>query len=385
MSFSFICSGCGQPIAVADDYRRNKIQCPVCGVIVPIPEDRPAPRETPVVPTPRRARQEPVAKPRTEITARPEPVAQPRDEIPQPEPEPVIEEHQPPVYVATPTPTDPRVPCRRCGRPVRRQRECPSCDAFPEEEPATATLGEAGSIPTLEIPTEEDETTPYLLEGGELRLCPECKKEMEPESVVCLACGFHQRRRKKLARKYEPLVRRWETDYRLENRLMAFFVLQGISLTVSAGFLLGGAELSAIVPPWLVLTLLSSFLFGTYARLDLLREPSGRVHLSKTWRICFVQQATQPIPLHGYEGLVSGRASEAGSWEHAVFFLLMPTVIPAFLWWYYAINKVVYHVALARDHGYPAVYLFQGWSEAQRDDIALTLSDVAGLRYTPGC
>src|SRR5919108_614621 len=37
MSAAVICQGCGQPVAVPEDYRRNKIQCPACGVICPVP------------------------------------------------------------------------------------------------------------------------------------------------------------------------------------------------------------------------------------------------------------------------------------------------------------------------------------------------------------
>ena len=37
MSASVICHGCGQPVPVAEGYRRNKIQCPACGVICPVP------------------------------------------------------------------------------------------------------------------------------------------------------------------------------------------------------------------------------------------------------------------------------------------------------------------------------------------------------------
>src|SRR5579862_6489411 len=37
MSFTIICHGCGAQISVADDYPRNKMQCPECGVMCPVP------------------------------------------------------------------------------------------------------------------------------------------------------------------------------------------------------------------------------------------------------------------------------------------------------------------------------------------------------------
>src|SRR5262245_35811118 len=37
MSATVICQGCGQAFDVPEGYARNKIQCPGCGVICPVP------------------------------------------------------------------------------------------------------------------------------------------------------------------------------------------------------------------------------------------------------------------------------------------------------------------------------------------------------------
>jgi hypothetical protein len=47
-------------------------------------------------------------------------------------------------------------------------------------------------------------------------------------------------------------------------------------------------------------------------------------------------------------------------------------------------HKIRFHAALATDHGYPSVYLFDGWSEAQMKDIAHTVADATGLPLEQG-
>ena len=37
MSRSVVCHSCGKRLEVADDYRRNKVQCPGCGVMCQLP------------------------------------------------------------------------------------------------------------------------------------------------------------------------------------------------------------------------------------------------------------------------------------------------------------------------------------------------------------
>ena len=67
-------------------------------------------------------------------------------------------------------------------------------------------------------------------------------------------------------------------------------------------------------------------------------------------------------------------------WEWLVLvFMLTLGIIPGILWWYFTMHKVRFHAALATDHGYPSVYLFEGWSEAQMQDIAHTVADATHL------
>jgi len=232
---------------------------------------------------------------------------------------------------------------------------------------------------------DEDDGQPYLVEGGEQRLCPHCHKPLEADAVVCVACGFHLRKRKKVARTYEPLVRSWETNVPLRQRLAAFLAIQGPSLVAGVlGAVLAGGGLLVFLGTWFCSGMMLAFLLGTYERLDLTRDRRGRVNLTRTWRICFVPLQPAPIEVRGYEGLVNGRADESGFWEWFIFLTLLPAVLPALIWWYYTIHKVTYHVALARDHGYPEVYLYKGRDEALMNDIAATVRDAAGLHWEQG-
>jgi hypothetical protein len=125
---------------------------------------------------------------------------------------------------------------------------------------------------------------------------------------------------------------------------------------------------------------MTSFLLGTFDRLDLVRDDRGKVTLTKTRRICFFTAYALPIDVRGHEGIVTGRSNEVTGWEWLVFFfLLVSGIIPGLVWWYYIIHKITFQAALARDHGYPAAIVYQGWDEAQMRDIAVTLSGAAGL------
>jgi hypothetical protein len=98
------------------------------------------------------------------------------------------------------------------------------------------------------------------------------------------------------------------------------------------------------------------------------------------WRACFVPLPPQALDWRVQEEIVTGQAREVQFWEWLVFFsLLVSGILPGILWWYFTIHKIRFHAALAQDHGYPSVYLFEGWSEAQMKDIAHTVADATHL------
>ena len=378
-----ICEGCGQPVPIPDGYRRNKIQCPSCGVIVPIPEavrreastaepSRPAP-----APPPPPADQEPEAiewspdeeKPRRppRRTPRIEPVDDaPDDGRPPPRKAPVVEM---------------RFPCRRCGTLVRRQGECPSC--HPEKFPAPAFPINL----SLDEPDEEEEDgSPYEVEGADEVKCPKCTKMLPPGSVLCVRCGFHLKKRKKVLKTYQPMDRVWETNYSLPTRIVLFVVSQVLSGALGlTGVLVADADPWVFACSSLLFAVMMAFLLGTFDRIRLTRDTRGRAELIKTWRIAFFALQPQRTVVRGFEGILSGRNQDSSFWEWLIFlFLFISGIVPALLWWYYVIHKDRFHVALARDHGYPEVLVYKGWSEMQMKEIAFTLRDASGLRFETG-
>src|SRR4051794_16535926 len=203
MSATVICHGCGQSFPVEEGYRRDKIQCPGCGVICPVPESSgkaaagksagkgggPAPgREAPPdreneaadflrdneFDSPRSNENDPEAI-TTSPGASPPARRKPRRARP---PVPKVEEsdgnpHRPP-----PKPVETWYNCRRCGGKVRRQGECPSCDG-----PQPTSDESAPAVPNLSLDEEpvrfqdEEDASPYETADRDLPICPSCKKQ----------------------------------------------------------------------------------------------------------------------------------------------------------------------------------------------------------------
>jgi hypothetical protein len=371
MSAAVICQGCGQPVPVPEDYRRNKIQCPACGVIclVPAGARSDAPKK-PAAPEP---------EPSYDEAFKDEPALE-ESAAEDTAPSPAARTEEPAVRPKRPAaPKEMLFPCRRCGRMVRRQRECPVCDA---PEPLIPGL------PNLSLddgpPDEDDDPSPYKVEGGDLPVCPACRKLLDAGAVVCVSCGYHLRKRKKLVKQYQPIHRRWETNYPLRPRLALFLVLWSLTLATHViGLSLTGGP-SGYLASLFVFTAMASFVLGTYDTIELSRDRKGHVTLIKTWRAFFFPLLPERLYITGHSAIVTGRNSESGFWEWFVLLCLLPSVIPAFLWWYVAIHKIMFHAALARDHGYPAVMVYKGWSEEQMNDIAQTLATATSLPWDRG-
>src|SRR5262249_57039262 len=120
-------------------------------------------------------------------------------------------------------------------------------------------------------------------------------------------------------------------------------------------------------------------------RVDLVRNTRGRVQLTKTWRICFMPQPTRTIALKEYEGILTGHRRDVDFWDWFMLFMLLGFgLIPGVIWWFYAIHKDSYYVALTRDHGFPDLMLYRGWNQARVLEIATTLRDATGMPCSGG-
>jgi hypothetical protein len=255
----------------------------------------------------------------------------------------------------------------------------PPSDVLPQPVTAVSAPPTYASVYLWPNPEDEESSDPYAVADTDKPRCPECAAVLELGSVVCPRCGWDQRVRRKHVQEYEPVVRRWDSGLAPRKRY-AFFLagqLGTLAVGLTGSWLLG--QTSAFLLPWLVFSALMAFLLGTYDRLDLTRDRRGRVELTKTWHICFFRRPPRRIDLRLYEGISTLKDREAGVLEWLVFFMFLPGVIPAFIWWWVAIRPETLTIALTRDSGYAEEILYRGWNEAQAVDIARTLADTCRM------
>jgi hypothetical protein len=388
MGVTFLCQGCGTRTAVPDDYQRKKMQCPACGVMCEVPAAAPKkgpdkrPSRRAVEPPPAPAgigwdEERPVATSIPAASASPPPIAEP-----------------PP---AVPPPTQPAVvPCPQCRQPVQvpadlggLQVRCPRCGVVVAEPAAWGTAGARPRPPAAAnaglVFADEDDGQPYAVTGGEKRPCPECKRTLAPDARVCDQCGFNlETGRKPPDKVHEPLERHWEAGLPFARRLRLFFILEAVLVGVGLVGVILGAPLAAFVMSCLFIASLLLFLLGTYDRIDLERNRRGRVRLTKTWRVCFRTWSTESVPWRECDSIATGTTFEVDVWDWVLLLTLLSFFcIPGFVWWY-LMHKVSYFVALTKDHGYPAVALYKGWSEEHMQEMVRTLHEVTGLPLEGG-
>lgn len=372
---SVICQGCGLAFEVPEGYSRNKIQCPSCGVICAVPAG--AARAGPA-PRPRKRESAPEDE-AAKWLCDPDPAFEP----------PAVElpDLPPPAVVSSPPRPAPEmlVSCRRCGRKIKRQRECPVCDVGVDEplspEPIRPVSLELDEPETL-MPVDEEDASPYVLADKLMPTCPKCKKDLATETaVVCTACGFNLKTRKKATKTFEPIARAWETNLPLPTRLAWFGGVVGVHFFLLGLVALGGGNVWAFLTSLPLLALTMAFILGTFDRIELTRDTRGRVRIIKKWRFCFVPVAPRVTEVYGFEGIVTGQYCDAGFWEWFIFVWLFPVgIVGAIIWWYLVIHTPNFHVALAKDHGRADVFVYRGQKLEQMREIAEAICAATGLR-----
>lgn len=377
MSATVLCSSCGNPLKIPREYKRRKLQCAACGVMCELPP--------------------------------PGSLEDPAESFPEPPPAtPLVLEDLP---VATELPPKPAAPaklrpgkkgrrlivtCRFCGEQVRiavgsngEPGPCPNCGSavrLPPPVPKAAPPRPVQPPVVREtdadvVFTPADDGNPYPLIGGRDVVCPQCRRRLPAETVVCTLCGLNLRTGETPPPKtYEPVDMTWEVGMPLPKRRLIFLLAQAAVVPFAVlGLFLHGSWF-VVFFPWILFLGLTAFLLGTYDRIELTRNTRGQCKLIKVWRVCFFERPPVNLRVTEYEGIATGVDSESGCWEWFIFFTLLGfAVVPAVIWFYMSIHRDTFFVALARDHGFPELMVYRGGSEEQMREIASTLHEVTGL------
>jgi hypothetical protein len=195
-------------------------------------------------------------------------------------------------------------------------------------------------------------------------------------ATVCSGCG-HDLEAKRREKTFAVVLEHWEAGLPAPLRVGIFLACQGLAviILVMAAY---NDELEGAVFSWFVFTGMLAFLLGTYDWVDLTRNQRGRVVLTKTWRICFVPRPPITFRLSEYEGVATGRDHAADFWDWMVFLTLLGMgVIPGLIWWYFAIHRDRFFVALTAYHGAPEYYLYRGLDEEHMKRMAAVVTEVA--------
>ena len=368
MSVPIICDGCGGRLAVPEDYARNKMQCPHCGVMCVIPP-RSAAKKKAVV-------SQPVEEPRFDD-----------DEEPA----------KPTTFTTAPAPaTKGLVTCRKCGESVRppapqrgKKRQCPVCGAaLPEPVARAQQKPKAPAVPPppdefagAVIDDDPDSGNPYGAADPGARRCPGCTDMLAPEVAVCVRCGFDLRAGRKVVKEYKRLDQSWDCGMSLQLRVILFALCQAAALTA---FVLGlatldnpiGEMIATFIVAWMTYTVMTGFLLGTYEHIHLKRSKSGKIDMTRTWRIAFVPFPAQEIDLRSRFGVTCGADEYAKMWDWIMLAVLLGSgIVPALIFYYFAIHKDRYFVGLCGEHESLEEKIYRGWDREQMLEIQHTLRD----------
>jgi hypothetical protein len=292
--------------------------------------------------------------------------------------------------VCLPTGKEQSVTCPCCGSPVtppapaarpKRVKTRPPTEPAPPPVAKPTTLQEEWEKEGI-VFTTDDDGKPYPIESGGGVRCPACKRLGPKDSVVCTGCGYDFRTGAKPTKTYTPYSNQWEIGLPLARRRKYFLIVQAVVVTTGLfGAWLEGSFWAFLIP-WVLFTLLAGFLLGTYERIELSRTARGVVRLALTWRVCFLERPTRTIRLREYEGVATGMANAADFWDWFILVVLFFCgIVPAVLWYYMAIHRATFFVALTKDHGFPEQPLCRTGNEQQVRAIAKALHEVAELPY----
>jgi hypothetical protein len=218
---------------------------------------------------------------------------------------------------------------------------------------------------------------PYEKAEGAIRECPHCHATVSPDAKACSACGFLLIIKKA---DQHSVAYRWESGWSFRSRLVGFLTCQALALSAAVAGTIAGLNPFTLLFPYVMFTAMTVFLFGSYNWVDLTRNKKGKLRLTQTLRICFFSRPPTTLRIGEYEELATGVEHQFDTMDWIMLlFLSLLGILPGLWWWFYIGNKDTYFVSLCRDHGYPVVTLYRGWSRKHMEEMAETICTVTGL------
>jgi hypothetical protein len=301
-----------------------------------------------------------------------------------------------------------RLLCPGCGERVsvpeghsRAKLRCVGCGYYIEVPAEMRSLGEvvaaaptaaakapakkekAPPPPLLVGTQDEDDDQPYSVPGDELKKCQHCYREIPYDATFCTLCGTDFASGRKAKKEFEPIDRSWEPRWDFDRRIKVFVGLQIINLLlVSLSGFAGG--LGGVLTFLLVQGGLQAFLLGSYEKITVKRTAKGAATVLRTWRLAFIPRPPQKLDWKASQGVGIVAVHQPGIFDWLIFLdLLVPTVLPGLLFYWYCIRPDRFHVSLCDVHGSTNEITFRTTDRDQTDEICRVISDATGLWYKP--
>lgn len=396
MSQKIACGNCGGKIPLPNGYAKAKIRCGLCGYYAEVPPDMrsaASPEED----------EAPPPKPKAKAKSRP---ASPSPPPPLTVDEAVDDDPAPPPKKrpAAPPPSSP--PGRTVVQPIDDEEDDtpPPADRPPpvrarpkadpkDKRPEFAPQAGAGD-PYLEGNQDEDDPTPYGVEGDGLKRCPECHGELPHDAALCIHCGVHLdddnrpvRKRPKKKRTFTEIDRSFGEGFPLPTRMgimggvlvmNAILIVMGVFTAEGGKPGMGGVVTGAFT--FVVNSAVQAFIIGTFDTLRVQRNEKGRGTLTRQRRVAFIPFAPQAVEWKHLTG-VGRLATHSGGiidWVTCLY-LLTFGCLPGILFWWFVLKPERYHAVLCNMYGGVEETLFRGKDQAQAEEVVEVVTEATGL------
>jgi hypothetical protein len=275
------------------------------------------------------------------------------------------------------------LPCNWCGyvnQPKAEPKPEPAAARPAASETAPAATEAAAALATWS--DDEGDSLPYRVPPEEIktRRCDQCGELIDIHAVVCVHCGYDAETKQKAERTYQPIDREWEAGWPFERRLAVFLVFQVLNAATLAASVVGDGTLPTSIFGVFVAIFLQAFVLGTYDKVRIRRNRKGQAEITIIWRVGFMPLAPKKVDWKVREGVAWGHYDSTSAVDWFFLIVMLLSCFPlAILFWWFVIRADRFYAALARDRGYPDIYLYRGMDERQAKEIVQTATDATGL------